>query len=65
MGEEQLKQREVSLKNEIKFINPEKISVSKNGSLLIWISKSVVISLHPNYLAKILSNNESKKAVGE
>jgi hypothetical protein len=53
------------LKNEIKFINPEKISVAKNGSLLIWISKSVVISLHPNYLAKIFSNVENKKAAGE
>lgn len=30
------------MKNEIKFINPEKIFVAKNGSLLIWISKSMV-----------------------
>ena len=48
------------MKNKLSFINAYKIRVAKNGNLLIFLNNSAVISLHPNYVLKILESANTK-----
>ena len=47
-------------KSQAVFVKPFKVKRSSSGQLLIYLNSTTIISLHPNYINKILENSEGQ-----